>query len=251
MSGLDDLPSWRDPGTALDASAPAQGKRHARILLVEDNAETAGALIPDLAECGYQVTHAGNGEDGLDLALEGGFDLLIVDRLLPGLDGLTLVQHLRRRNQRVPVLLLSALAGVEDRIQGLAAGGDDYMPKPFAFRELAARVNALLRRAADGRETLLRAGPLELDLLERTARRRHRDIELLPREFKLLEHFMRHADLLVTREALLREVWNYRVPPHTNLIDVHVGKLRRKVDGPGEPPLLRSIRGFGFVLRAD
>ncbi len=175
---------------------------------------------------------------------------MIVDRLLPEIDGLTIIETLRREQVRTPVLVLSALGAVDERVRGLRAGGDDYLAKPFAMVELVARLDALLRRPSDSRETTLRVGPLALDLIERTARRGERAIELLPREFRLLEYLVRHEGQIVTRAMLFEEVWNYRFVPDSNLVDVHMGRLRRKVDESGEPPLIHSVRGAGFVLRA-
>jgi two-component system OmpR family response regulator len=170
--------------------------------------------------------------------------------MLPGLDGLSVVETLRGEGIRTPVLVLSALNAVNDRVRGLRAGGDDYLAKPFALSELAARLEALLRRPADARETLLHVGPLELDLLARTACRGRRELELLPREFQLLEYMMRREGQVLTRAMLLENVWNYRFVPQTNLVDVHIGRLRRKVDAPDEPPMILSVRGSGFMLRA-
>jgi len=180
----------------------------ARILLIEDDQETADEIIKDLTDHGYDVTHADTGQRGLRSARARGFNLLIVDRMLPELDGLSVIKTLRAENIRVPVLVLSALGGVDERVRGLKAGGDDYLAKPFALTELAARVEALLRRPSDSRETVLRVGPLELDLIDRVARRKKREIELLPREFKLLEYLMRRPSRGVTRDMLLERVWN-------------------------------------------
>jgi two-component system OmpR family response regulator len=166
------------------------------------------------------------------------------------MDGLTIIEALRQDGIRTPVLVLSALGGVDDRVRGLRAGGDDYLTKPFATVELVARIEALLRRPVESRDTVLRVGPLELDLIERTARRGERDIELLPREFRLLEYMMRRKDQMLTRAMLLEEVWNYKFVPQTNLVDVHMGRLRRKVDEPNEPPMIHNVRGMGFILRA-
>jgi two-component system, OmpR family, response regulator len=221
----------------------------ARILVVEDDAEIAGAIVQELSELGYGVTHAATGVTGLRLARQPNIDLLVVDRMLPELDGLSMIETLRHEGIRVPALVLSALASVNDRVRGLKAGGDDYLTKPFALLELGARVEALLRRPAELRETLLRVGPLELDLIGRVARRERRMIELLPREFSLLEYLMRRPACIVTRDMLLMEVWHYRFPPKTNLVDVHIGKLRRKLDAEGEEPMLFNVRGAGFILR--
>jgi two-component system OmpR family response regulator len=221
----------------------------ARILLIEDDHETAQEVVRDLTDRGYAVSHADDGRNGLDSARRESFNLLIVDRMLPELDGLSIVGTLRAESIRIPVLVLSALGEVDERVRGLKAGGDDYLTKPFALTELAARVDALLRRPTDTRETVLRVGPLELDLIDRVARRKSRKIELLPREFKLLEYLMRRPAQVVTRDMMLEDVWHYRFSPQTNLVDVHIGKLRRKVDAEGEIPLLYNVRGVGFVLR--
>jgi two-component system OmpR family response regulator len=170
--------------------------------------------------------------------------------MLPGLDGLAVIETLRGEGIKTPVLVLSALSAVNDRVRGLRAGGDDYLAKPFALSELAARLEALLRRPADPRETVLHVGSLELDLLARTASRGRRELELLPREFQLLEYMMRREGQVLTRAMLLENVWNYRFVPQTNLVDVHIGRLRRKVDGPDELPMILSVRGAGFMLRA-
>jgi two-component system OmpR family response regulator len=175
---------------------------------------------------------------------------MIVDRLLPGMDGLSVIETLRNEQVRTPVLVLSALGAVDDRVRGLRAGGDDYLTKPFAVVELIARIEALLRRPVETRETILRVGQLELDLIERTARRGDREIDLLPREFRLLEYMMRRSGQLLTRAMLLEEVWNYKFVPATNLVDVHMGRVRHKVDGPGDTPMIHNIRGAGFILRA-
>jgi two-component system OmpR family response regulator len=174
---------------------------------------------------------------------------MIVDRLLPGMDGLTIIDTLRRDQVRTPVLVLSALGAVDDRVRGLRMGGDDYLTKPFAVVELIARIEALLRRPVETRETTLRAGSLELDLIERTVRRGERKVDLLPREFRLLEYMMRRSDQLLTRAMLLEEVWNYKFVPTTNLVDVHMGRLRHKVDWPGEVQIIHNVRGAGFILR--
>jgi two-component system OmpR family response regulator len=223
----------------------------AAILLIEDDVETAAEVAGDLTERGYTVRLATTGSTGLDLAREERFDLMVVDRLLPGLDGLSVIATLRREGVGTPALVLSALGAVDDRVIGLKAGGDDYLTKPFALVELAARIEALLRRPAETRETVLHVGPLSLDLLERLGHRNGRTIELLPREFKLLEYLMRRPDQVVTRDMLLEDVWHYRFLPQTNLVDVHIGKVRRKIDAPGEPAMLRAVRGAGFILVAD
>jgi two-component system OmpR family response regulator len=221
-----------------------------RLLLIEDDRDMADEIVAEFTERGFDVAWAGSGIEGLDQARSGGADVLIVDRLLPGMDGLTIVEALRKGEVRTPVLILSALSAVDDRVRGLRAGGDDYLTKPFELAELIARVEALLRRPAGNRETKLRVGPLELDLIERTARRGTRSIDLLPREFRLLEYMMQRRDQVLTRAMLLEEVWKYKFVPQTNLVDVHMGRLRHKIDEPNEPPMIHNVRGVGFVLRA-
>jgi two-component system OmpR family response regulator len=233
-----------------DTVLPPNAPRGARILVVEDDMAIAREIAGELQGHGYRVEQAGDGETALAKAAGGGYDLLIVDRLLPVLNGLALIERLRAEHVRAPVLVLSALSGVDDRVSGLKAGGDDYLTKPFAVAELLARVAALLRRPAATRETSLMVGELTLDLIDREARRGSRQIELLPREFKLLEYLMRHAGEVVTRGMLLEDVWHYRFVPETNLVDVHIGKLRRKIDTPSDVPMIDSVRGIGFVLHA-
>ncbi|MCE2564422.1 response regulator transcription factor [Komagataeibacter sp. FNDCF1] len=223
----------------------------ARILLVEDDSKIAQEVIEELESRHYHVQHEVSGAAGLDMGLNAHFDVMVVDRMLPELDGLTLIETLRERRVHVPVLVLSALSAVDDRVSGLKAGGDDYLTKPFAMEELAARLEALLRRPDNSRHTMLRAGPLEMDLIERTVKREGVPIELLPREFRLLEYLMRRPNQVLTRNMLLEDVWNYRFIPQTNLVDVHIGKLRRKIDESGRPPLIQSIRGAGFMLRVS
>ena len=222
----------------------------ARVLLIEDDNQTAKEIMAELADRGFEVDWAATGIEGLDKARSGEPNVMIVDRLLPGMDGLTIIEALRKGDVRTPVLVLSALGAIDDRVRGLRMGGDDYLTKPFAIVELVARIEALLRRPLDSRETTLRVGPLELDLLTRTARRADRSIELLPREFRLLEYMMRRKDQLLTRAMLFEEVWNYKFVPQTNLVDVHMGRLRHKVDKPNELPMIHNVRGAGFVLRA-
>lgn len=221
-----------------------------RLLLIEDDRETAGEITAELAERGFDIDWAATGIEGLDKARAGKADVMVVDRLLPGVDGLAIIEAARKDLVRTPVLVLSALGAVDDRVRGLRAGGDDYLTKPFAIVELVARVEALLRRPAESSGTVLRVGPLDLDLLARTAKRGERPIELLPREFRLLEYMMRRKDQLLTRAMLFEEVWNYKFVPQSNLVDVHMGRLRRKVDQPDESPMIRSIRGEGFMLHA-
>jgi two-component system OmpR family response regulator len=175
---------------------------------------------------------------------------MIVDRLLPGMDGLTIIEAMRYEGLRTPVLVLSALGAVDDRVRGLRAGGDDYLTKPFARMELIARIEALLRRPVESRDTVLEVGPLRLDLIERTAKRGDRTIKLLPREFRLLQYMMRRKDQMLTRIMLLEDVFNYKFIPQTNLVDVHMGRLRHKVDHPTEAPMIQNVRGVGFILHA-
>ena len=222
-----------------------------KVLVIEDDNETAAQIVEELRRHGYDVDREADGPAGLDRASTVAYDLITLDRLLPALEGLAIVETLRRSGVNTPVLVLSAVGEVDERVRGLRAGGDDYLTKPFAFAELCARVDALLRRSPEPRDTVLRVDELELDLLSRTARRGRRTLELLPREFQLLEYLMRHEGHTVTRAMLFEHVWDYRFDPRTNLVDVHVGRLRRKVDGPGEPPLIRTIRGIGFALHAS
>jgi two-component system, OmpR family, response regulator len=240
MSGLD----------AANVFAAGGNQLMAKVLLIEDDSETAEEITAELADRGFEVEWSANGIDGLDKARSSRPDAMIVDRLLPGMDGLTVIEALRKEQVRTPVLVLSALGAVDDRVRGLRMGGDDYLTKPFAVVELVARIEALLRRPAESRETILRVGPLELDLIERTAKRGDRVIDLLPREFRLLEYMMQRSDQLLTRAMLLEEVWNYKFVPATNLVDVHMGRLRHKVDGPDEAPMIHNVRGAGFILRA-
>lgn len=227
-----------------------RSKRMTRVLLIEDDDETAHEIVAELVDRGFHVERASTGSMGLEKARAAEHDVLIVDRLLPEVDGLVIVETLRGEQIRTPVLVLSALGGVDDRVRGLRSGGDDYLAKPFALVELIARIEALLRRPAETRETKLRIGPLELDLIDRMAHRGGRQIELLPRECRLLEYMMRREGQMVTRAMLFEDVWNYRFVPDSNLVDVHMGRLRHKVDAPGEPPMIHSLRGAGFVLRA-
>ena len=222
-----------------------------KVLLIEDDGGTAEEIVAELSELGFEIEWAANGIDGLDKARTTHPDVLVVDRMLPGMDGLAVIEALRKDQVGTPVVVLSALGAVDERVRGLRSGGDDYLTKPFAVVELIARIEALLRRPTDSRETTLRVGPLELDLIERTARRDERDIELLPREFRLLEYMRGLRGMLLTRAMLLEEVWNYKfVPATTNLVDVHMGRLRHKIDGPGEPQMIHNVRGSGFILRA-
>lgn len=223
-----------------------------RILVVEDDRDVAGLVVKGLREAGHATEQADNGRDALDLAAGGRFDAVILDRMLPGgMDGLRVLETLRGRGHQTPVLFLSALGEVDDRVQGLKAGGDDYLIKPFSFAELLARVEALTRRGRDeARRTRLVVGDLEMDLLSRNVRRAGQKVELQPREFRLLEYLMRHAGQVVTRTMLLEGVWDYHFDPQTNVIDVHVSRLRQKVDKPFGTPLIHTVRSSGYTLRA-
>jgi two-component system OmpR family response regulator len=243
------VPGMSGLGTA-NAFAAGGNQLMAKVLLIEDDSETAEEITAELADRGFEVEWSANGIEGLDKARSSRPDAMIVDRLLPGMDGLTVIEALRKEQVRTPVLVLSALGAVDDRVRGLRMGGDDYLTKPFAVVELVARIEALLRRPAESRETVLRVGPLELDLIERSAKRGDRVIDLLPREFRLLEYMMQRSDQLLTRAMLLEEVWNYKFVPATNLVDVHMGRLRHKVDGPDDAPMIHNVRGAGFILRA-
>jgi two-component system OmpR family response regulator len=224
-----------------------------RILVIEDDANVAGFVAKGLREAGHVVDVADNGKDGLFLATTEAYDALVLDRMLPQVDGLTVLRTLRASGSAVPVLLLSALGEVDDRVQGLRAGGDDYLTKPFAFVELLARIEVLARRPRAGAaaETVLRVADLELDLLARSVRRAGHAIELQPREFRLLEYLMRHAGQVVTRTMLLEAVWDYHFDPQTNVIDVHVSRLRGKLDKSHPRPLIHTVRGAGYRLADD
>ena len=223
-----------------------------KVLVVEDDAETAAYVVRGLREHGHAADHAADGQEGLLMAVGGTHDVLVVDRMLPGLDGLGMVRTLRGAGVRAPVLFLTALRGVGDRVQGLEAGGDDYLVKPFAFAELLARLNALARRPPlSDIPTALRAADLELDLLKRTATRGGERVELQPREFRLLEFLMRHAERVVTRTMLLEGVWEFHFDPKTNIVETHVSRLRGKLSRGGrDPELIHTVRGSGYVLRA-
>ena len=222
-----------------------------RILVIEDDKDVASFIRNGLAQAGYNVDHADNGKDGLFLATTERYDVLVVDRMLPSVDGLTLIRTLRASQDSTPVLILSALGEVDDRVKGLKAGGDDYLVKPFAFSELLARLEALDRRAKSGGDapsTVLKAADLEMDLLRREVRRGGELIDLQPREFQLLEFLLRHAGQVVTRTMLLEGVWDYHFDPQTNVIDVHVSRLRSKIDRGFDRPLLHTVRGVGYRL---
>ena len=222
-----------------------------RILVIEDDKDVASFIRNGLTQAGCNVDHAANGKDGLFLATTEKYDALVVDRMLPGVDGLTVIRTLRASANSTPVLILSALGEVDDRVKGLKAGGDDYLVKPFAFSELLARLEALARRAKSGSDnapTTLRAGDLEMDLLRREVRRADKPIDLQPREFQLLEFLLRHAGQVVTRTMLLEGVWDYHFDPQTNVIDVHISRLRAKIDKGFDRPLLHTVRGAGYRL---
>ena len=222
-----------------------------KILLIEDDQENADYVAHGLREEGHLLTQVTSGAEGLVCALGNGFDLLIVDRMIPGLDGLNLVKSLRAAGHHTPVLFLTALGGIEDRVSGLNAGGDDYLVKPFAFSELVARVAALGRRPrTTAAETSLRVLDLELDLLSHTVRRRGKLIELQPREFRLLEYLMRHAGQVVTRTMLLEHVWDIHFDPRTNVVETHISRLRSKIDKGYEVELIHTVRGTGYCVRS-
>jgi two-component system OmpR family response regulator len=234
--------------------APAKDNGPAmKLLLVEDNERVARFIKKGLSEAGHTVDHADNGRDGMFLAASEPYDAIIMDRMLPGsIDGLAIIEALRKTGNRIPILILSALGDVDERIRGLKSGGDDYLVKPFAFGELLARLDALLRRSQDARaETTLKLDDLSMDLLSHKVTRGGKAIALQPREFKLLEYLMRHANQVVTRTMLLENVWDYHFDPQTNVVDVHVSKLRQKIDAGIGRQLLRTIRNAGYMLTAD
>ena len=226
-----------------------------KFLLVEDNARVADFVAKGLGEAGHVVDRADNGRDGLFLASSERYDAMILDRMLPGgIDGLGIIEALRRTGNHTPILILSALSEVDERIRGLRAGGDDYLAKPFAFGELMARLDALVRRtqgASEQQKTALAVDDLRMDLLARRVVRGEKPIQLQPREFKLLEFLMRHAGQVVTRTMLLENVWDYHFDPQTNVIDVHISKLRQKIDSDFDKPLLHTVRGVGYRLGPD
>ena len=224
-----------------------------KLLLVEDDESMAAYVIKGMSEEGFTIDHADNGRDGFFLASDGSYDAIILDRLLPAMDGMAVLAALRAARIETPVIILSAMATADDRVAGLTAGSDDYLVKPFAFAELLARVRLLLRKRCQGSavETQLRCGDLEMDLLSRKVRRGETLLDLQPREFRLLEYLMRHADQVVTRTMLLEGVWDYHFDPGTNVIDVHVSRLRRKLDDGYDRPLLHTVRGAGYRLGSD
>ena len=222
-----------------------------RVLVIEDDAETAKQIVDFLTMRGYEADLAVNGDDGLCLGESTEYAVIVIDRMLPTVDGLAIIRRLREAGVVTPALIISALGEVDDRVRGLRAGGDDYLIKPFAFAELLARIEALARRSATVvKETVLRVGDLELDLVARTVNRGGRNIKLLPREFQVLEYLVRNEGHVVPRTMLLEKVWDLHFDPSTNIIDVYVGRVRRKVDGEQAYPLIHTIRGVGFCVRA-
>ena len=222
-----------------------------KILVVEDDQTTASFIVKGLTEAGFNVDSADNGRDGFYLASDGSYDAIVLDRMLPALDGIAVLSALRAANIETPVIVLSALGTTDDRITGLTAGSDDYLVKPFAFAELLARLQRLMKRAGGGSkavETTLTCVDLELDLLARRVKRGDRVIALQPREFRLLEYLMRHADQVISRTMLLEGVWDYHFDPGTNIIDVHIGRLRKKIDAGFDTPLLHTVRGAGYRI---
>jgi two-component system, OmpR family, response regulator len=237
------------PGKTWNAPPKQPGLRRARILVVEDDPDLAHEMVGELLERSYEVVHADTGGKGIEEARWGKYDLLILDVLLPGHDGISIIRELRQQQVRTPVLVTSSLGGVADRVRGLKTGGDDYLTKPFALMELSARVEALLRRPLETRSTVLRVGALELDLIDRVACRSGKVSKLSKSEFKVLEYFMRRPERVITRDMLLKDLWDYHAVLQTNVVDVHISQLRRKIDPPGSDPMLLNIRGVGFMLR--
>lgn len=234
-------------GIPLELAAIERTKM--RILIVEDDRDAADYIVRAFREVGHVADQATDGEDGLALALERQYDVLIIDRMLPKRDGLSVIGELRAKGIETPVLILSALGQVDDRVKGLRAGGDDYLPKPYSFSELLARVEVLARRRGGREDTVYRVGDLELDRLSHRVSRGAEEIVLQPREFRLLEYLMKHAGQVVTRTMLLENVWDYHFDPQTNVIDVHISRLRSKIDKGFAQPLLHTIRGAGYMVR--
>ena len=224
-----------------------------RLLLIEDDADVAAYIDKGLGEAGHTVDLARDGKNGLGLATTEDYDVMIIDRMLPGVDGLSIVKSVRAAEIHTPILILSALGEVDDRVEGLKAGADDYLTKPFAFSELDARIEVLQRRSTAGlnMDTRLKVGDLELDQLSRSASRAGRAIELQPREYRLLDYLMRHTGQVVTRTMLLEHVWDYHFDPQTNVIDVHISRLRSKIDKDFDTPLLHTVRGAGYMINEN
>jgi two-component system OmpR family response regulator len=242
--------------TSTQGSSPAKtaaygldGRLNMRLLIIEDDRDAADYLVKAFREVGHVADLATDGEEGLAQALDGEYDVLIVDRMLPKLDGLTVIGTLRSKGIETPALILSALGQVDDRVKGLRAGGDDYLPKPYSFSELLARVEVLARRRGGREETVYRVADLELDRLSHQVTRAGQEIVLQPREFRLLEYLMKHAGQVVTRTMLLENVWDYHFDPQTNVIDVHISRLRSKIDKGFTQPLLHTVRGAGYMIR--
>jgi two-component system, OmpR family, response regulator len=247
MPTYPDIQGARAAGRMADAQPD---RTTMRLLVIEDDRDAADYLVKAFREVGHIADSATDGEEGLALALDGQYDILIVDRMLPKLDGLALIGTLRAKKIDTPALILSALGQVDDRVKGLRAGGDDYLPKPYSFSELLARVEVLARRRGGrNEETLLRVGDLELDRLSHQVHRGEEEISLQPREFRLLEYLMKHAGQVVTRTMLLENVWDYHFDPQTNVIDVHISRLRSKIDKGFSQPLLHTVRGAGYMIR--
>ena len=220
-----------------------------RILLVEDDSDTADFILKGLRQDGFTVEHVADGRDGLFMGSSSDFDVMIMDRMLPGMDGLSIVKGLRAAGIETPILILSALSHLDDKVKGLRAGGDDYLTKPFGYSELLARLEVLLRRrAGKDVQTEIICGDLKIDLLSRRVSRGGKPLELLPREYKLLEYLMRHKDRVVTRTMLLEQVWDYRFDPHTSVVDTHISRLRKKLEEGYDRPLLHTLRGSGYRL---
>ncbi len=238
-------------GSGASGAQHRAAPRETSVLLIEDEPELSDEVRLELEAAGYSVRVAYNVDDGLLAARSGWASVLVVDRMLSGGDGLSIIETLRNDGDRTPVLVISALSTVDERISGLKAGGDDYLIKPFDTRELSARVAALLRRGSDSRAIRLKVGDLEMDLVDRTLRCAGRSVELLPREFKLLEYFMRRPGQIVTRAMLLEDVWNFKFMAQTNVVDVHIGNVRRKLDPTGKRKFIVNVRAVGFKLDAD
>lgn len=243
-------PASDDPGcvkSAADAMVP-----HMKILVIEDDLDAASYMLKAFREAGIAADHASDGESGLFMGSENAYDAMVIDRMLPRRDGLSVIGELRKRGVNTPVLILSALGQVDDRVTGLRAGGDDYLPKPYAFSELLARIEVLARRkGAPEQDMVYRVGDLELDRLSHEVRRAGKEILLQPREFRLLEYLMKNAGQVVTRTMLLENVWDYHFDPQTNVIDVHVSRLRSKIEKDFDKPLLKTIRGAGYMIKDD